>query len=198
MHTHDTSPPRTATPDRLWLWANVLWTQCAWFAAVLAAAHGLPGWGYAPATAVLLWHLYKVEHPAREALLIVLTALVGTGADALVLMQGVIAYAGAPEAGGLPPLWITALWAVFATSLNVTLRWLQGRWYLSSALGAVAGPMAFTSASRLGATSLTEPALALLLLALEWGLMLPALCALARRLDGASAAARSIGSPPNR
>ena len=45
----------------------------------------------------------------------------------MVAPQGVLAYASGQWSATLPPLWMTALWAVFATSLNVTLRWLHGR-----------------------------------------------------------------------
>jgi hypothetical protein len=183
----DDLPP--GLPSRSWLWSNFLATQIAWFAAVLGAAHGFAGWACVPALAVVVWHLWRAPQTAREGGLIALAAIAGTLADALVLRQGAIAYASGQWSAVLPPLWITGLWAVFATSLNVTLRWLHGRWWLAALLGAVAGPLAFASGARLGAAEMLQPARAMGLLALEWALVLPALCALARRLDGARPAA---------
>ncbi|NCT95990.1 MAG: DUF2878 domain-containing protein [Comamonadaceae bacterium] len=182
------------TPDRRWQWSNVLWTQLAWFAAVLGAAHGVPAWGTLPALAVLLWHLRRAPRPRSEAVLMLLAAGLGTLADTLVLHQGVLAFASGQWSAALPPPWMSALWAVFATSLNVTLRWLHGRPLLAAALGAVAGPLAFLSGARLGAAQLLEPGVAMALLSLQWALVLPVLALCARRLDGVAAPAPSAGT----
>lgn len=174
-------------PSRRWQISNFLFTQLAWFAAVLGAAQGLPAWGALPALAVLLWHLRRAPRPRSEAALILLTAGLGTAADTLVLGQGVLAYTSGQWNAAVPPLWMCALWAVFATSLNVTLRWLHGRPLLAALIGAVAGPLAFLSGARLGAATLLAPGPALAWLALEWAIVLPALCLCARRLDGVGA-----------
>lgn len=186
-------PAPQTPPDRRWQWSNVLWTQLAWFAAVLGAAHGLPVWGTLPALAVLLWHLRRAPRPRAEARLMLLAAGLGAVADTLVLRQGVLAYASGQWSAALPPLWMTALWAVFATSLNVTLRWLHGRPLLAAALGAVAGPLAFLSGARLGAAQLLEPGIAMALLSLQWALVLPVLTLWARRLDGVGGATPPAG-----
>ena len=97
--------------------------------------------------------------------------------------------AAADEVGsllaGTAPHWIIALWALFATTLNLSLRWLHGRWWLSALFGAIAGPLAFYAGSRLGAVRFSEPAIALAWLALGWGLLTPLLMRLAQRFDGA-------------
>ena len=182
-------------PSRRWQLANLFWTQCAWFAAVLAAAHSLGAWGGLAALAVVAWHLRLAPRPQPEAALIITAAVLGTAADMLVLRQGVIAYASGQWWTAVPPLWMTALWAVFATSLNVTLRWLHGRLLLASLLGAVGGPLAFASGARLGAAELLQPGRALPLLALEWAVMLPLLCVCARRLDGVGPQATAVPAP---
>jgi hypothetical protein len=171
-------------PSRRWQISNLLFTQLAWFAAVLGAANGLPVWGALAALAVVPWHLHLAPRPRREAALIAVVALVGTVADTVVLGQGVLAYTSGQWTAALPPAWMGALWAVFATSLNVTLRWLHGRPLLAALIGAVAGPLAFFSGTRLGAATLLEPWTALAWLALAWAIVLPTLCLLARRLDG--------------
>lgn len=171
-------------PSRRWLWSNLLITQLVWLAAVLGAAHGQPAWGVVTAIVVVLWHLCLAPQPWPEAALITGAAALGTAADALVLGQGVVVYASGQWASALPPAWMSALWAVFATSLNLSLRWLHGRPLLAALLGAVAGPLAFLSGSRLGAATLLEPGHALGLVALEWAIALPILCLCARHLDG--------------
>lgn len=176
--------PGHPTPSRGWQWRNLLYTQCAWFAVVLSAAHGQPAWGGLAALAVVAWHLCVAPGPRSEAALIALVTLAGTAADTVVLQQGAITYASGQWSAAVPPWWMSALWAVFATSLNVTLRWMQGRLFVTVLIGAVAGPLAFASGARLGAAQLLDPTLALTLLALEWAIMLPLLCVCARRLDG--------------
>ena len=49
------------------------------------------------------------------------------------------------------PHWIVAMWVLFASTLNVSLRWLRGRWALATLLGAVAGPLAYYGGAGLGA-----------------------------------------------
>ena len=71
-----------------------------------------------------------------------------------------------------------------AIALNVTLRWLRYRLWLSSLLGALAGPLAFISGVRLGAAQFVDARPALIALALGWGVALPALVWLSVRFDG--------------
>ncbi len=40
---------------------------------------------------------------------------------------------------GFPPPWILALWALFASTLNASLGWLQDRLLLAAVLGALSG-----------------------------------------------------------
>ena len=51
---------------------------------------------------------------------------------------------------GLAPYWIVALWMLFATTLNVTFRWLQPRPALAAALGAVFGPVSYIAGAAVG------------------------------------------------
>lgn len=173
-------------PPRRLLWANLIWTQAAWFAAVLGAAHGRPVLGSLPVLAGLGWHLATVRRPGPELRLVLCATLLGTLADAVPVQLGAVAYAHGQWSAALPPFWLSGLWAAFATSLNLTLRWLHGRPWLAALLGAVAGPLAFSSGVRLGGAQFVDAPLALGWLALEWALLLPLLCWLGQRLDGAA------------
>jgi hypothetical protein len=85
---------------------------------------------------------------------------------------------------GGAPLWILALWASFAMTLNGSLRYLQGRLGMAVILGAVGGPLAYLGAARgWHAVSLVAPAgRGLLLVACGWAISVALLAALARRL----------------
>lgn len=82
----------------------------------------------------------------------------------------------------LSPAWIVALWLAFATTFNVSLRWLQGRHGLSAALGLIGGPLAWFAGSRMGALELSDLKLDLLVIGVGWAVLMPVLLLLARRL----------------
>jgi hypothetical protein len=171
---------------------NLVAFQAGWFACVLGAAHGWPWSGVAAALAVVGLHAGRATRPRAELALAALAVAGGAAWDSGLALSGWLAYSAAPAAqpwASLAPPWILAMWALFATTLNVTLRWLRGRWLLAALLGAVAGPCSYLAGVRLGAARLVEPGLALSALAVEWALMLPALLALAARFDGIGAGA---------
>lgn len=177
------------TTDRFWI-LNLALFQLGWWALVLSAAGGHPGWGLAVVTLILAWHLGFVRPLASEALLIALAALIGLAFDSLLIATGWISFSG-PElaregvqaAGAfLPPLWMTALWANFATTLNLSLASLQTRPWLAALLGLVGGPLAYWGGAGLGAMTFVAPLPALITLALGWALLTPLLLALAATL----------------
>ncbi|KQP18365.1 DUF2878 domain-containing protein [Pseudorhodoferax sp. Leaf267] len=174
----------TTRPTRAMQLANVVISQAAWFAAVLGAAAQHPMAGTACVAAAIAWHLAVSARPAQEAKLVLLTGLVGAVVETLVVLQGNVAYPSGQPFSDLPPYWMVALWALLAIALNVTLRWLRGRWWLAAAVGAVAGPMAFSAGVRMGGAQFLHPGLAVATLALVWAVVLPVLVRLSARLDG--------------
>ena len=84
----------------------------------------------------------------------------------------------------IAPPWILALWALFASTLNVSLRWLRGRIVVAVVLGAVAGPLSYWAGVRMGAVEFTQPVVALVALAVGWAVFTPLLMVLSARYDG--------------
>lgn len=158
--------------------------QAAWTAAVLGAAAGWPLLGVGAVAAALAWHLHRSAQPAQEARLAVAVTAVGLVFETLRLPLHDTVYPSGQPVAALPPYWLIALWTLMAVSLNVTLRWLRGRWALAALLGAIGGPLAFLGGERLGGARFTDAASALASLALGWALLMPLLVALARRFDG--------------
>jgi hypothetical protein len=76
------------------------------------------------------------------------------------------------------------MWMLFATTFNVSFRWLQSRIALAGVMGAIFGPVSYYSGAKIGAVTLIDPMAAMIALTVSWGLMLPGLLLLARRLDG--------------
>lgn len=166
--------------------ANFLLFQFAWFSSVLGAANGIPAAGPAAVALVVAVHLRMSERPASEFLLVCACGVIGTVFDSLLVVTGWVAYASGTFAAGVAPYWIIAMWMSFATTLNVSLGWLQDRPLLAAAAGLVAGPLTYLGGARLGGIQLQEPIAAVVALAVGWALMLPLLFRLARKFDGIS------------
>lgn len=180
-------PARPAEPTRGWVLANVVLMQAGWFACVLGAARGWPALGTLSVAAIVAWHLWRSPRAADEARLVGAVLVLGVVFDGAVLASGAVAYPNGQWVAWLTPHWMLALWALFAVSLNVSLRWLARRWALAALLGAVAGPLSYLAGVRLGAARFIDEALALSLLAVGWALAMPALLALSKRFDGVAA-----------
>jgi Protein of unknown function (DUF2878) len=158
----------------------------AWFACVLGAAHLHPVLGTLAVAAAAGLHLGLAPRPGIELRLLLATLGIGTVWDSALLDLGITHYATGLFAPGVAPHWIMALWVLFATTLNVSLAWLKGRWLLAAAFGAVGSPLSFFAGYRMGAVQMPDVPLGLAAQAIGWALILPLLCCIAARFDGFS------------
>ncbi len=193
------SSPAPGRDQPSWV-LNLVAFQTGWWALVLTAAQGRPELGLGVVALLLAWHLGRIRPRGSEALLIGLAALIGFLFDSFLLVSGWVSFSGADLAGGLgpdlPPLWMTALWANFATTLNVSLVSLQTRPWLAALLGLVGGPAAYWGGAELGAMSFLDPIAGLVALALGWAILTPLFLALARLLSVAISAPPLPNPPP--
>jgi hypothetical protein len=173
---------RAEIPTSLLL-ANLICFQVGWFACVLGPARGWTWQAPSLVAAIAAAWLLVAPRPLGLALVLALTGVVGLCWDSALAVLGLIAYRPGPLTPPLAPSWILAMWVLFATTLQVSLRWLRGRWWFAALLGAALAPLAYLGGARLGALQLLQPQLALLAQAAGWALLLPALVALARRCD---------------
>lgn len=132
------------------LWLNLIGYQLAWLITVAGAGAGRswPAWS---AAAVLCGgHLLFSSHRARDLRLMGLAALLGSLLDGSLASSGLLHYS--PAAPAVPvtgcPLWITALWIAFSTTLTRSLGWLRQRIATSLLFGAIGGPLAYWAAER--------------------------------------------------
>jgi hypothetical protein len=75
------------------------------------------------------------------------------------------------------------MWALFATTINLSMGWLKGRWLLAMLMGAIFGPLAFVAGEKLGAVVFLDSTLSMITLAIGWGLLMPLLLWLAERIN---------------
>ena len=115
--------------------ANLVLYQIGWFACVLGAAHGAPWLGPLIVAAIATWHLAHARHKARELTLLTCAALLGLILDSALLRLGLLRFSSGVVVAGFSPGWMIALWVLFATTLNISLRWLYRQPALAAALG---------------------------------------------------------------
>ena len=163
---------------------NVVAFQLAWLAIVIGAAAGRAWPALLAAAAVVALHLASSAAPLRELQALLVVSVLGSAWDSLPAAAGLIDYRGAAPLVGAAPYWIAALWLVFATTLNVALRWLRARVVLAALLGAAAGPLCYLAGEALGALQFVQRPVGLAVQALGWAVLLPLSLLLAARLDG--------------
>ncbi len=163
---------------------NIVLYQIGWFACALGAAYGFP-W-IAPLALFLIvgWHLSRAEQPLKELALVTTAAFLGALFDTLLVQSGWIRFESGVLIEGTTAYWMVALWAIFATTLNVSLRSLRSRLALSALFGAIGGPIAYYAGVKLGALEFITTASALAAIATGWALLAVVLFATALRLDG--------------
>ena len=164
--------------------ANFILFQIGWFSCVLGAANGIAWLGPLVVLAAVLIHLKLSLRPAAELRLILLAVVIGLVADSLILATGWISYPAGVLVEPLAPYWIVAMWALFATTLNVSMGWMRGRPLLAVVMGAVGGPLSYLAGQKLGGIELNQTTYALAALAVAWAVAMPLLSWLAARLDG--------------
>lgn len=155
--------------------ANAVLFNLVWAACVVGAAHAQPWIGVAAAAVMVSAHLWRSAHRTAELRLVLATAAVGFSADSVLAAAGLLQYDAGVMASWLAPVWILSLWVAFGTTLNLSLRWLKGRWRLAAVLGAISGPLSYLSGARLGAVNFADTTLALVCLSMLWAVLLPLL-----------------------
>lgn len=178
-------------------WTNLVGYQLVWFGVVILAARGQPWLSVALAGVFAASQWMVSNQQASDARLLACAVACGIVLDGSLAASGSLQYAS-PQPALLAPVWILALWAAFAMTLNHSMTFLRGRPLLAAMFGVVGGPIAYLGAARgFEAVSFPQPVLhALLGLALGWGLAMSALAVLAQRWQNAAHGTSPIGASP--
>lgn len=155
--------------------------QAGWFLCVAGAARHAALLGIGFAAGMAAGHLVSHAQPARAAGLVVSVMAIGWLWDSLLARTGLLVYVDSALPVVAAPVWMAALWALFAIQLDGPFRWLQGRPWLAAGLGALVAPLSFRAGAALGAVKMADVGEALLAIGLGWAFLLPACLALARR-----------------
>lgn len=158
--------------------------EIAWLSSVIGGAREMPWLGPLAVLVALAIHLSAARKPVDEVLLILACTFIGAGFDSLLVASGWVSYKTGLFSEYLAPYWIITMWMLFATTLNVSMRWLRGRPRVTALLGLAGGPMTYLAGEKLGGIVLLNPVVAMLALGIGWAVILPALMRLSETLDG--------------
>lgn len=162
---------------------NLAVFKVAWTAVVISAAAGAPVIGVIAVAIAVGIHLWSCDNPESEIRLLLAAAALGFAWESALVIAGLLEYSSGNWAFGPAPYWIVSMWVLFATTLNVGMRWLRRGTTIAAVAGAIGGPLAFFAGASIGAVELVSPAVALIAIGLGWAVMLPLLVKLAVWLD---------------
>lgn len=154
-------------------WFNALWFQTTWFCTVLGRGDLL-----LVSLGLIGLHLLLVPQRRLEVRQLALLGGIGISVDTGLSAIGVFQFQG----GVLLPGWLGCLWLAFATTPGRSLAFLGARPWLTALAGCLVFPFNYFAGSRLGAVEFGWPLWqSLLIMAVIWSLLLPALYYLQRR-----------------
>ena len=175
---------------------NYLLYQVGWFACVLGAASQRPLAGALVGVAMGAVHFLLCGERLIEARLVMLATVVGALVEMAQIATGTYRFASGTWSAALPPLWLLAMWAQFATTFRFSMRRVIARPVPAALFGAMGGPLAFLAGQRFGAVILLPPVpFGLLRLSVGWAMALLIFAAAVRRLEpGQNAPRDQVGT----
>jgi len=158
---------------------NLVLFKLGWIACVFFAAAGQPAASLLSVAAVVCIHLMRVPVPAKEGLLLAAAAAIGLVWESTLVSLGVMIYPGSSPDALIAPLWIVAMWVLFATTVNHGMSWIKRNVLVAALAGLIGGPLAFLGGVKAGAAEFSDTYLALATLGLGWAVLLPLLALIA-------------------
>lgn len=157
--------------------ANAILFNLSWFAIVITHSAVI-----APAVVLLhcAVHVGLLGARRRELLLIFMVLALGLLVDQLLFRMGVFTILGQAAS---PPVWMTCLWPVLATTLMHAFKVFQHRPVLSALLGAVSGALSYTAGTRLTDVAFFSEVWGPVVLGGVWAVLFPLLLLMAAKLE---------------
>jgi hypothetical protein len=162
---------------------NFIGFQIGWFACVLGAVYEMELLGILIALIIVFYHIISQPNRCDEISIIFAAVIIGLLWESWVLGLNILRYPSHPDIFFWAPHWLIVMWALFATTINLSMGWLKGRWILAMLMGAVFGPLAFVGGEKLNAVVFLDQTLCIIVLSVGWGLLLPLLLWLAGRIN---------------
>ena len=157
---------------------NLILFQAGWFVTVIGVANQSEWIAITCVWIILSTHLYIVTDRQTELLLIIVAGVMGFIIDSVLISQELFSAAGNIGFKGMAPLWLIALWMLFASTVNHSLGWLKGRYMTSGSLGFIFAPLAYVAGDKFGVLTIsTDYSMyqVLLVIGLVWAVATPLL-----------------------
>ena len=154
---------------------NIIGFYVIWWSCMLGASNDLPYLGPMVMVVLLIAHRFLFVRNIKEIYLVLIVGIVGTVVDSLMFLSGSFVYQGSYSSEiSIAPLWITAMWAGFAATVNHSMVFFKDRWLLMAIAGAVFGPAAYFTGESLGAIRFDlSPVLSGLIIGIVWAISMP-------------------------
>lgn len=178
---------------------NFILFQAGWFTGVLGAASGTQWLATAGVTGFVVLHLLLTKNRLAELQLILAASTTGFMVDSVLIALGIFSPVNHWAILGPMPAWLLALWALFATTLNHSLRWLARHTVLQASAGLVFAPLAYYAGYKLEALTFTtnEPLYTnFIVIGVCWMIVVPLLYRLAATINRRSQASTDGRSMP--
>jgi len=152
---------------------NALLFQALWLAAVIGSAHSVL-WPSLLLTVMLLcWQLPMSRRHPTDLRVLTAAIIMGLIIDSAWVQLGFLEFTDQRPLPSLSPLWIIALWAGLALTINHSMLWLKNHPLLPPLMGLISAPLSYYAGQRLGAvTYLIDPLLFSACLGVTWAIAL--------------------------
>ncbi len=163
---------------------NIVGFQSCWWSCVLGVKNDFIYLGPILMTIFLVVHFYSFSSNNSEIRLVIIFGVIGTIIDTSMAYAGILKYNGTYTSTTLiAPLWITAMWCGFSATVNHSLFWLRNRYFASTLLGAVAGPLSYLAGVKFEAIQFNISSIvALIIVSLFYALAVPMIYLVNERL----------------
>lgn len=162
------------------IFLNFVLFQLVWALSLYGVVIGYSWLGAAALLGFLIFHAATSRTARADFAVAVIAVLIGLVLDTIYIKTGLIAYNGELLWSGAAPLWILALWANFALTLNGCLGWLRERLRIAAALAFVGGPLSYYGGIAVGTAEITGDSVLLFgSIGLAWSIAVPLLLWLA-------------------
>ncbi|MGI9205949.1 MAG: DUF2878 domain-containing protein [Woeseiaceae bacterium] len=163
------------------VFVNLSFFKIGWLASVFSAAASMPVIGIIVVGLAVGAHLWLADDSHSELKLLAFAACLGLLWESFLVATGLVRYEASAMLPGLAPYWIVGMWVLFATTLNVGMRWLRKNVAVAATAGAAGGPLSFLAGEKMGAVGFANTSLALFIIGLGWAVLLPVLVHFATR-----------------
>jgi hypothetical protein len=149
----------------------------AWFSCLWLAANNLGGYAVAivliTVVAQIAWQVWVVKHTRGLLLLVVLMVTVGVLSDSVLLHLNIIHFVANPFHELISPPWMISLWVSFAIFFYAVLDNFHQRYVVLAALSLVAFPLAYLGGVKMGAATLPQGNVSILIAGVMLAILFP-------------------------